>query len=337
MAREILKEVDKHPHPVTPGQALPPNLASHGAFTRVFQPGRLTLGFIAPFEGYPDGPLPTLANHAELARRADAAGFAALWLRDVPFLDPAFGDAGQILDPFAYAGFLAAVTKQISIGTAGIVLPLRDPLIVAKQATTVDLLLGGRFLLGLSSGDRPEEYPAFGLDFDNRTGRFRDALDVIRTVTEQAFPRHHSAHYGTLNGMLDLLPKPFKGRLPRIAIGRAGQSFQWLAENMDAWIWHGPEVRQLSGIVPRWRALSAEGPFRPYGYGTMFDLLEDPNAPLEPGRTLRAGRLALIELLHQHQAEGVSHVMLNMKPTRRRSEAVLDELAEHVLPHFPTG
>ncbi len=310
-------------------------LRHHTGFARVFREGRLTLGFIMPLEAYPSGPLPTLADHAARARQADDAGFAALWLRDVPFLDPAFGDAGQVFDPFAYAGYLAAVTSRISIGTAGIVLPLREPLIVAKQATSVDHLLGGRFLLGLSSGDRPEEYPAFGLDFANRAERYRDAVDLLKVVIGESFPRHRSLHYGVLNGAIDLVPKPASGRMPLVAIGRAGQGYAWLAANMDAWIWHGPEVSRLPAIMPRWRQLTADGPFKPYGYGVMFDLLEDPDARLQPGQILRVGRHALIELLHRHQAEGVSHVMLNMKPSRRPAEAVMSELAEHVLPFFP--
>jgi luciferase-type oxidoreductase len=316
---------------------LPPDLAAHAAFTRVFRPGHLTLGFVMPLEAYPDSPLPTLVDHVDRARQADEAGFAALWLRDVPFLDPSFGDVGQILDPFAYAGFLAAITKHISIGTAGVVLPLRDPLLVAKQATSVDHLLGGRFLLGLSSGDRPSEYPAFGLDFRDRADRFRDAVDVIKVVTRESFPQHRSKHYGVLDGSIDLVPKAAAGRLPLVAIGRAAQNQDWLAANMDAWIWHGPDVSQLSAIVPQWRGLSPEAVFKPYGYGVMFELLEDPYAPLQPGRYLRAGRYALIDLLRRHQAEGVSHVMLNMKLSRRRAEPIMDELAEHILPLFPAG
>jgi luciferase-type oxidoreductase len=147
------------------------SLTNHAAFARVFQPRRLTIGFIAPLEGYPDSPAPTLHNHAAMARLADDIGLAALWLRDVPFYAPDFGDVGQILDPMVYAGWLAATTRRLAIGTAGIAAPLRDPLIVAKQAASIDQLLGGRFLLGLASGDRPEEYPAFGLEFGNRAER----------------------------------------------------------------------------------------------------------------------------------------------------------------------
>ena len=130
--------------------SIPAQLAGHRAFSRTFAPGRLTLGFIAPLEGYPDGPSPTLANHAAMARLADDVGIAALWLRDVPFYDPSFGDVGQILDPMVYAGWLAATTRNIALGTAGIVAPIRDPVIVAKQASSADQLLGGRFLLGLA-------------------------------------------------------------------------------------------------------------------------------------------------------------------------------------------
>jgi luciferase-type oxidoreductase len=132
----------------------------------VFQPSRLTFGFIAPLEGYPDTPAPTMRDHLAMARKADEAGIAALWLRDVPFYDPSFGDVGQVFDPMVYAGFLAGVTSTIAICTAGIVMPLRDPLAIAKQATSLDHLTD-RFLLGLSTGDRPIEYPAFGADFDN--------------------------------------------------------------------------------------------------------------------------------------------------------------------------
>lgn len=157
---------------IFPTGELSSQLKLHPGYSRVFEPGHLTFGFIAPLESYPDTPGPTLQHHVAMAQKADEAGFAAVWLRDVPFWDPNFGDVGQILDPMIYAGYLAAVTRQITIGTAGIVLPLRDPLIVAKQATSVDQLLGGRFIMGVATGDRPTEYPAFGIDFDSRAARF---------------------------------------------------------------------------------------------------------------------------------------------------------------------
>jgi luciferase-type oxidoreductase len=309
--------------------------ATHRGFSRVFKEGRLTFGFIAPLEAYPGVPAPTMQNHLEMARMADEAGFSVIWLRDVPFYEPAFGDLGQVFDPMVYAGWLAAATKRIAIGTAGIVLPLRDPVTVAKQATSLDRLSNNRFLLGLSTGDRPIEYPAFGADFDNRAERFRDARALIRVVTEREFPRYRSDFYGQLDGALDLLPKPIEASIPTLAIGRAGQSMEWLAEHMDGWIWHQGNFDSLGAIVHQWRSATAERGFKPYGYGTFFNLDEDPNAPIRTSGGLRAGRKALVDLWKRQRDQGVSHVALNLKMSSRPAEDVLAELAEHVLPHFP--
>lgn len=318
-----------------PGGQLPPELARHPGYARVFQPGRLTFGFIAPLESYPDTPGPTLAGHAEMARKVDDAGFAAIWLRDVPFYDPNFGDVGQILDPLVYAGYLAALTRNVAIGTAGIVLPLRDPLIVAKQAATVDQLLGGRLLLGLATGDRPVEYPAFGMDFENRAERFRDALAIIRAVTEQDWPVHASRFYGRLQGGLQLVPGPAGARLPAIVIGHAGQSIEWTAQNTDGILSYIAHPERLAHLLGQWRAACGAGPFKPYGYGTLFELARDPDLPVQPGRVLRAGRNALRELWLRQQEQGVNHVALHFKPQRRPAAEVIDELGEHLLPLFP--
>ncbi|MFY3985933.1 TIGR03571 family LLM class oxidoreductase [Achromobacter xylosoxidans] len=231
----------------------PPELQAHPAYSRVFKPGQLTFGFIMPLEGYPDSPFPTLENHVRLAKQADEAGFSALWMRDVPFYDPSFGDTGQMLDPMVYLGFLAAHTRHIALGTAGIVLTLRDPLIVAKQAVSVDQLAQGRLLLGLSTGDRAVEYPAFGLQYENRGDRFRDAFELLKATTEQSFPRMKTTHYGELRGDIDLVPKPFGTRIPMLTIGRARQDMAWIAQRSDGWIWHLSNFRRLPELLAEWQ------------------------------------------------------------------------------------
>ncbi|NDP57736.1 MAG: LLM class oxidoreductase [Oxalobacteraceae bacterium] len=315
---------------------VPEELASHPGYQRVFRPGRLTFGFIMPLEGYPDSPFPTLENHQKLARMADEAGFSALWLRDVPFYDPGFGDTGQMLDPMVYLGFLAAHTRRIALGTAGIIATLREPLIVAKQAVSVDQLLGGRFLLGLSTGDREIEYPAFAANYDNRSERYREAFSLIKSVTEQDFPRSQSVHYGKLDGAIDLIPKPVGKRLPMIVVGRARQDMAWIAAHSDGWIWHLSDFKRLPQLIALWRESHQDHWIKPYGYGTMFDLSENPHEPLRfMGNGVRAGRNALIDLFHAQQQQGVSHVALNLKPLRRPAHDALAELAEYVLPLFP--
>ncbi|MEL7130685.1 MAG: LLM class flavin-dependent oxidoreductase, partial [Pseudomonadota bacterium] len=135
------------------------------AYNTVFRPNRLSLGLVVPIESYKKGPVPTMEHHIERVQLAEKLGFSAVWLRDVPFNVPSFGDAGQTYDPFVYLGFLAGQTQQIALGVASIILPLRHPAHVAKAAATADVLSGGRLLLGVASGDRPEEYPALNLPY----------------------------------------------------------------------------------------------------------------------------------------------------------------------------
>ena len=95
---------------------LPERLQNHRGFARTFQPGKLTLGLIAPFKGYPDSPVPEMDDFATVIKAADQSGIATLWVRDVPFYDPSFGDVAQIYDPSVTLGYLAALTQNVGLG-----------------------------------------------------------------------------------------------------------------------------------------------------------------------------------------------------------------------------
>lgn len=313
----------------------------HRGYSRLFADDELTLGLIMPLETHPGRPAPTMADHAQLAIRADELGFSALWLRDVPLYDPRYGDVGQVFDPIAYIGYLAAITADISLGTAGIVLPLREPLILAKQIASLDQLSGGRMLLGISSGDRPDEYPLFGIDFESRGDRFREGYEIFRTVTEEKFPVFESLRYGRSQGEFELIPKPVIGRTPTLAVGQAQQSLEWIAENVDGYIQAAPDPFCLRAVAKQWREAvatsKAEPVFKPMGVGAYLDLFENPHAPMRriPGG-FRSGRYALISFLQEVKDAGINHVALNLKVSHRPYVEVMDELAEEVLSGFPS-
>eukprot|EP01036_Dinobryon_divergens_P020502 gene20502-28129_t len=132
---------------------------------RVFQRGKLTLGIMFPIEAF-ERDQPTMHNQVALAQFAEKAGFSSLGFRDVPLRDPNFGDVGQVFDPWAYLGYMAAQTTEIALLTASIILPLRHPIHIAKAAASIDQLSNGRLLLGIATGDRMVEFPAFDVDFE---------------------------------------------------------------------------------------------------------------------------------------------------------------------------
>ncbi|MFM0616315.1 LLM class oxidoreductase [Paraburkholderia nemoris] len=317
-------------------------LSCHSAYSRLFAKGRLTIGLIAPLETHPGRTTPTMKDHAAMASKADEQGFGALWLRDIPFFDPEYGDVGQVFDPIAYLGFLIAHTKNIALGTAGLVLPFREPLILGKQIASLDNLSESRLLFGISSGDRPAEYPMFGVDFDTRGERFRETYDLFKKVTEQSYPEFSSARFGRGTGALDLLPKPMKGIIPAIAIGHAQQDEDWIAANLDGLIRAAPAPAHFHAITRRWKsALQSTGNpdmFKPLGVGCYLDLVDDPSAPLFriPGG-FRVGRYALKDFLELAQDAGINHVALNPKASTRPFREIMDEIALDILPLFSSN
>lgn len=301
----------------------------NAGYNRLFRPQRLTLGLVVPIESYPDAPLPSLIDHVERVRRAEALGFGAVWLRDIPLNVPAFGDAGQIHDPFVYLGLLVGQTRNITLGVSSIVLPLRHPVHVAKAAASVDVLSGGRLVLGVASGDRPQEYPRFEIDYANRGDRFRTSYAAIRELTNaQAAP----------DG-IEVLPKPVAGRLPMMITGSSQQSDDWLAAHGDGWMTYPREAAIQSRLIAQYRQRSQELGLaeRPVMEPLYIDLDEDANAaPTKIHLGYRLGVRRLREYLRERQDIGVNHVALNLRFNRAAPESTLQQLADHVLAEFPT-
>ncbi|MEM1453381.1 MAG: LLM class oxidoreductase [Planctomycetota bacterium] len=304
-------------------------------YDSIFRSGRLSLGLVVPLESYVHSSVPTMTRHVERVQLAEELGFGAVWLRDVPFHVPSFGDAGQTFDPFVYLGLLAGSTDRIALGTASIVLPLRHPAHVAKAAATADVLSGGRLVLGVASGDRPEEYPALARPFEDRGARFRSSFEYIRSMGE-TFPAVDGEH-GTLNGTIDMLPKPTAGRLPMLVTGASRQDPDWLAANGDGWMTYPRSVPAQGRAIDDFRArIRAAGqPDKPVMQPLYVDLADDHDAPPQPIHLgFRLGVRPLVTYLRSLEEAGVNHVALNLRFQRTDVEETMRRLAAEVLPTF---
>ncbi|WP_237163186.1 LLM class oxidoreductase [Paenibacillus sp. BIHB 4019] len=314
----------------------------HPGFRRMFAPDKLTIGLFLPLKFY-TGRMDVLQGQADLVEKIDQNNFAAVWVRDVPLFDPGFRDAGQVFDPFVYMAYLAAKTKNISLVTGSAIFTLRHPIDLAKAAASIDVLSGGRLVLGIASGDRPAEFPAYGLDADHRDVRFRETVAFFRELIHQSSPEIQSS-LGRMGG-LELLPKPAAGSIPLIVTGSSRQSSDWIAEHSDGWLTY-PEAtanetgpRMLGRKINAWREKIPGGIFKPHMTNEWIDLVEDvnyPRTPLRGGYILRTGRAGLIQLLEEWQAIGVNHAALGIQFSSRPPAEVIQELAEEVLPLFPT-
>ncbi|KIC43423.1 5,10-methylene tetrahydromethanopterin reductase [Ruegeria sp. ANG-R] len=307
------------------------------AYNTVFRPGELTIGLVIPLDAHHGSPVPDMTRHVERVRMADELGFAALWLRDVPLNVPSFGDAGQIFDPFVYLGLLSGVTNDIALGVASIILPLRHPAHVAKAAASADQLSGGRLLLGVASGDRPEEYPALGMSFPDRGARFRESLDYIRAMAAE-YPSYTGDH-GTLNGSIDMLPKPTSGRVPILITGGSQQNPDWVATHGDGWMTYPRDIASQAQVVKdyRSRGANAGADTKPVMQSLYVDLVAEVDAeptPIHLG--FRSGVAFLKTYLWSLRDHGINHVALNLRFNHADIEETMKCLADEVLPEFPT-
>jgi len=305
-------------------------------YNSVFQPGQLSIGIVVPIETYAKSDVPSLNQHLERAQLIDQLGFKALWLRDIPFHVPRFGDAGQLFDPFTYLGYLAGLTDNIALGIASIALPLRHPALVAKSAATVDQLSDGRLILGVASGDRMEEYPAMGIDYEQRGELFREAFDYIRNAHHQS-PVFSSSTYGTLDGQLNVLPKPTGHKIPMLVTGSSRQSLAWNAEHGDGWMNYPRSIDMQEATIAHWRELVGESHSysKPFMQPLYIDLHHDDDflpKPIHLG--FKTGINYLISYFNRLRQMGVNHVALNLRFNSGDTGQTLAYLAEKLLPHF---
>jgi len=314
----------------------------HPGYRRMFAPNKLTIGIFLPIKFY-KGHMEDLKDQADLVEMIDQKNFATVWVRDVPLFDPSFGDAGQVFDPFVYLSYLAARTKHVSLATGSSIFTLRHPIDLAKSASSIDVLSGGRLVLGIASGDRAVEFPAYGLDGKQRDVRFRETVEFFRNLIRKQRPSIQSS-LGQVKGV-EMLPKPAIGDIPLIVTGSSRQSLDWIAEHSDGWLTYPEATADLSGPqrlsekINAWRAKIPGGIFKPHMTNEWIDLVEDvnyPRTPLRGGYILRTGRKGLIELLKEWQAIGVNHAALGIQFSNRPPIEVIQELAEEVLPLFPS-
>lgn len=306
------------------------------AYNSVFKPGQLSIGVVIPIENYVVGAVPTMQDHVERVKLVELLGFTAIWVRDVPYHVPSFGDVGQMYDPFTYLGYLAGHTSEIGLAIGSIALPLHHPLHVAKSAATIDQLSGGRLLMGVASGDRPQEYPVMGIDFHNRDELFRDSFAYIRAAAEN-FPVLDNNHYGKLDGQVDALPKPTGYKLPMLITGHSRQSLDWIAEYGDAWMYYPRNFYMQQNNIAEWRAKVAEKSIydKPFMQSLYLDLQDDDDhkpTPIHLGFKIGANHLR--EYLENLRQMGVNHVGINLRLNTNDTVKTLEALAEKILPHF---
>ena len=173
----------------------------------------------------------------DLASRADELGFDSVWVHDHVF------NVGHVLDrigdrpyyePLTLLSYVAARTTRVRLGTSVLVLPYHNPIQLAKTAATLDVLSGGRLVLGVGVGAIEQEMEAMGTSFKQRGAFTDEAITVMRTLWTEADPRF-DGKFSRFSGM-KFSPKPVqKPTIPIIIGGVSPAAIRLAARVGDGW------------------------------------------------------------------------------------------------------
>ena len=153
----------------------------------------------------------------------------------------------EIADPLTWLAFAAAVTRDIKLGTGVIVLPQRNPVVLAKQAATLDVLSEGRLLLGVGVGWLAEEFDAVGVPFADRGRRHDDYVEAMRALWRDTKASVHNTYTNFDNAIS--LPQPAGRAVPIVIGGRSNRSARRAAEIGDGYFPSITEPQQLSPLL----------------------------------------------------------------------------------------
>ena len=165
----------------------------------------------------------TLDFNIDLAIRAELLGFDSIWVSDHVIMPSSMKKTFSSIfyDPFVLLTAIAAKTREIKLGTSVIVLPYRNPLVVAKMISTLDVLSEGRVIFGVATGWLREEFDALNVDFKKRGKITNEYLHAILELWQSDNP-NFSGDYINFSD-IDFFPKPYKDRLPEIWVGGASE------------------------------------------------------------------------------------------------------------------
>ncbi|WP_027684207.1 TIGR03571 family LLM class oxidoreductase [Rhizobium leguminosarum] len=299
----------------------------------MFEENRLSIGLALPAQKRERADI-DFAVQLDLVRAAEANGFSAVWVRDVPLNNPDYPDPVGHSDPFVLLAAIAATTKSIMLVTGAIVLTLRHPLHVAKAALSLQALSGGRLILGLGSGDRPTEFAVFGQSFEERKASFRTNWDILASALE------HEAlvpeTLGGANGDFSIRPRS-SSRVPMLAVGSASQSLEWISRNAVGWATYHRDYALQKDRIGLWHTAIAKtgAGFKSFSQSLNLELVDDPQSPTESiNLGYRCGRIELVRHLLDLKELGVHHVMINLTEGSRPETEVIEEIGTSVLPEL---
>jgi len=237
-----------------------------------------------------------------VARHAEALGFADVWVSDHIALpkDAPYPPSKYLLEPLIALSWAAVVTERVRLGTTVLVLPLRPPVLLAKMLGTLDVMSGGRLVVGAAGGWMKEEFDALGVPFEERGPRTDETIDVMRRCWTEDPIDFEAPLTGAR--LVDMRTKPQPTRPIPIWIGGHSEP-AWRRAVRSGDGWHGAfqSPRKTAAMTERLRRDRPESSFT-LSMRTRWDALRDDDDDIS-------------RELEQYMEAGIQHIVV--EPAQR--------------------
>jgi probable F420-dependent oxidoreductase len=298
----------------------------------------MQLGICVPHYGRPI----EVGRILDVVRHAEARGLDSVWVTDHVIVPH---DAGviyhdQMLDPLAMLPWLAGLTERIALGTSVVILPYRSPIPVAKLLASVDVLSGGRLIVGVAIGWLEGEFDALGVPFRERASRSDEALELMRALWTEERPALTTRRHRLAD--LQVSPMPLQKPRPPLWIGGSSDgAFRRVARLGDGWHASSMTVDTYrlgrDSVLRHWKEAGRDG--QP-AWSLRIPILLDGVHRAAVDMSLLRGRHTLTGSIQQvtdelnaFQELGVEHVALEVSYTTYPAILeTVDLLADRVRP-----
>jgi probable F420-dependent oxidoreductase len=169
--------------------------------------------------------------------------------------DNTFLEDKPFLEPFTLIPAMGAVTERLRFTTLVVKLPVRQPYLVAKQATSIAVLTDNRFGFGVGLSPWPEDFALCGADWESRGPRMDEMIEILRGLARGGFYEFKGAHYEIPR--VKMCPVPSEP-IPILIGGHSGPALRRAARLGDGWMHAGGDGEELDRLLARLRALRAE-------------------------------------------------------------------------------
>ena len=201
----------------------------------------MKFGYVLPNYGDKISPQDLL----DISAVCEEEGFDSVWATDHVIMPTELREPyGQLVEPLTTLAFIASRCEKLRVGTSVLVLPQRNPILLAKQAAALDVLSRGRLILGFGAGWAEKEFGFLGADFRRRGKVMDESIRLMRELWKDDVINFQGRYFHVRDALF--LPKPVKGDIPIWIGGNGTPSLRRVVELGDGWHPVGPDLADFT-------------------------------------------------------------------------------------------